>query len=213
MLMKSYLSFPWMSVFLFGLSLAFFSGPLHAQDENVTVDSRDIKLEERDLPDIVLDGAEAAVDVYKEEWWAVDVKFSTRQEITEEITVKVYLEAYDFFKEEAGQPAFVVLSSEVTFINVLQGDNHHATFFLHPGSAERYGGTKGASDFGRPGEHNVRVEVLDRGRLVVEMDMNEDPNPNWFREGAPVSDVLMSVEQSPWWPVDAGQYSQIKQRR
>lgn len=184
-----------------------------AQDDNVRVDSQDIKLEEKELISEFTKEADPAVRSYDDKWWSIDIKFSTQEDITEEITVKVYLEAYDYFKEERGENAFVVLTGEVTFINILKGDNHKATFYLHPGSAERYGGSKGAKDFGRANEHNVRVEVLDRGRLVVEMDMNEDPDPNWFRQGSPIPDILIGVEDSPWWPFECRGYNQIKRKR
>lgn len=204
--MRIYLNLTLVTVF----SIVVASQSLRAQQENVKVDSRDIILEQRDLPGSV--GGKPPVDEYRKNWYMVDVKFSTEKDITEEITVKVYLEAYDFFKEEAEQPAFVILTSEVTFINVLKSDEHHATFYLHPGSAERYSGSKPARDFGGNKDYNVRVEISESRQPAVGIDMFED-EVNWFLQGQQVPDVLMSVEESPWWPFEAARYSQIKKRR
>jgi len=182
---------------------------VHAQDKNVLLDPADIKLEPKKLISRATGEAKGAVKEYGEDWWSIDVKFSTEEEITEEVKVKVYLAAYDFLKDDA----FVILTAEETFVNVLKGVEHRATFYLHPGSAKRFGGEKGVQSFGRSsGEHNVHVEIFEKGRLVAEIDM-EDDDPNWFREGAPVPDVLIGVKNSPWWPFESLAYSQIKEQR
>ncbi len=180
-----------------------------AQDKgNIVLDSADIQLVEKKLSGATGEAKEA-VKEYGEKWWSIDVKFSTEEEITEEIKVKVYLAGYDFLKDDA----FVILTGEVTFMNVLKGVDHRATFYLHPGSAKRFGGEKGIASFGRTsGEHNVHVEIYEKGRLVSEVDM-EDDDVNWFREGIPMPDVLLSVEDSPWWPFESQAYSQIKRQR
>ncbi|MEM6601891.1 MAG: hypothetical protein AAF649_10935 [Verrucomicrobiota bacterium] len=191
------------------LSVFFLSPSSHGQDKNVLLDAADIKLEEQKLPARARGDSKEAVKEYGEDWWAIDIKFSTEEEITEEIEVKVYLAAYDFLKDDA----FVVLTAEETFINVLQGSNHRATFYLHPGSARRFGGDKGIASFGRSsGDHNVHVEIFEKGRLVAEMDMKDD-DPNWFREGAPIPDVLLGVKDTPWWPFESLAYNQIKEGR
>ncbi len=179
-------------------------------NENINLDAKKILLVEKALPNEYTREGKASVKTYDDKWWSVDVTFSTNEEMTGEIRIKVYLEAYDYFKEVDKQNGFVVLTGDVVFINVPKGSEHKATFYLHPGSAQRYGGTKGSADFARSGEHNVRVEVYEDGRLAVELDMEQDSNPNWFREAASVPDVLISVENSPWWPFEVRQYNQIQ---
>ena len=180
-----------------------------AQNKNILLDASDITLEQQKIPNKADGNAKEAVKEYGEDWWAIDVKFSTEEEITEEIEVKVYLAAYDFLKDDA----FVILTAEETFINVLKGSEHRATFYLHPGSAVRYGGEKGMSSFGKTsGEHNVHVEIFENGRLAAEMDMKDD-DPNWFRSGSPVPDVLLRIKDTPWWPFESAAYSQIRDQR
>ncbi|NJK91735.1 MAG: hypothetical protein HC904_07885 [Blastochloris sp.] len=76
--------------------------------------------------------------VLDEDWHVIEVKFSTNEELTDEIQVKFFLEAFDSKKEDQ----FVILTSEVTFINVPKGENHVATAYLAPGSLLRYVGKK-----------------------------------------------------------------------
>lgn len=205
-MMKYYIGLMLAAAALFSLQSAVFA----QAEENIILDSADIKLEKRKLISFTREG-KPSVKEYGEDWWSVDLTFSTEEEITEEIRVKVYLAGYDALNDDA----FVILTGEVTFINVLKGADHRATFYLHPGSAMRFGGEKGIESFGRnSGEHNVRVEIFEKGRLVAEMDMEEAlEEPNWFREGAPVPDILLSVEDSPWWPFESLSYSQIKEKR
>ncbi|MEM6885205.1 MAG: hypothetical protein AAF571_09245 [Verrucomicrobiota bacterium] len=184
--------------------------PVHAQEDNISLDSADITLEPKKLLGQATGEAKPAVKEYGDEWWAINVKFETKEEITEEIKVKVYFAGYDALKEDA----FVVLTGEVTFINVLEGKEHQATFYLHPGAAERFSGVdKRGKEIGESaGQHNVHVEIFEKGRVVTEMDMKDD-DLNWFREGAPVPDVLLGVKDSPWWPYESLAYSQIKEGR
>jgi len=196
---------------LFAMLVAFsMSTVSQAQDSNVLLDSDNIKIEKKKLIGRATGDAKPAVKEYGDDWWSVDLKFSTTERITEEVKVKVYLAAYDSIN---GGEDFVVLTGEVTFINVLQGEDHRATFYLHPASAKRFGGEKEAESFGRTsGEHNVHVEIFEKGRVVADIDMEED-EPGWFRQGPPVSGVLISVEKSPWWPYESLAYSQIKEER
>jgi hypothetical protein len=184
-----------------------------AQDKNIFLDSKDIKLEQIPLHSKYMETS-AEIKAYGEDWWAIDIKFSTEAEITKEIKVKVYLAADDYFKEIEGQDAYVILTGEVTFINVLEGSGHRATFYLHPGSARRYSGKDGTRSFGKTSAENyVYVEISENGRLVAEMGMDDKAPVNWHRDGAPVPDVLLSVEKSPWWPFDSRAYNQVKEGR
>lgn len=196
-------------LFLFIATSVIGAPAVYAEEENIVLDKKDIKLERKKVPGAATEGEEA-VKEYGEDWWAIDFVFSTELELTEEITFKVYLTGYDQLDED--KP--VILTGEVTFINILEGKEHRGTFYLHPGAAERYSGLDyGIESFGRDsGGYNVRVEIFEKGAFIEGIDL-EDDDPNWHTQGTPLSDVLIGVKDSPWWPFEALSYSQIKDER
>lgn len=138
--------------------------------------------------------------VLDESWHVIQVKFSTEEELSEEVQVKFFVEGADSKKEAQ----FVVLTSEVTFINVPKGD-HMAFVYLPPGSAQRYAGDKGKDlkDF------NVHVDILQNGRLAAQQDKEKD-DANWYSSGLQVNSVLVPLIDSPFWPANARRVNQIK---
>jgi transcription antitermination factor NusG len=175
---------------------------LGAAEDGAGLKIEEIKLEKADLPREV-DKA-SGNKALGEDWQMVQVKFSTEEEITEEIQIKVFLEGYDSRKDEQ----FVILTSEITYINIPKGSGHLAYFYLPPGSALRYGG-KGGKDLSKS---NVHVDFLENGRMVAQEDKNKD-EPNWYSAAQQISGVLMSLKESPFWPSQAAQVNHIKVSR
>lgn len=175
------------------------------------VDERSISLEDlqqKALPGISRSG-NTTIKEYGEEWWAIEVEFTTLPELVEEVTVLVFLEGYDNLgrdKDPMNNP--VTLTSEITFINLLKGQ-HVASFYLHPGAAVRYSGKK-ARDFRK---YTYRVEIRAAGKLEFEGDSNKDLGEGWHREGQQIEGVLLPVHESPWWPAEANRYDQIQPKR
>jgi hypothetical protein len=139
----------------------------------------------------------------QEQWVKVTVRFSTLKPFTDEITVRVSMDGV----EEEGKEGFVVLTSQITFVNVPAGQNQNATFYLYPTAAVRYGG-KGGRGFNKS---NVYVEATAAGEEPAIKFLNEkEPNKDWPTQGRQVPNVLVPVNESPWWPFEANNYNQIK---
>ncbi|GAB4249967.1 MAG: hypothetical protein OHK005_16900 [Candidatus Methylacidiphilales bacterium] len=146
-----------------------------------------------------------------ESWWQVWVKFSAtpRPEdpnpgFVDEVTIKVYVDGV----EDPEKEGYVVLTSEVTFINVPAGREHFATFYLYPTAANRYGGP-GARGFR---QSNVFAEALVGGQPVSKRMMKEikGDDPEWYKKGRQINNLLIPFFESPWWPFEAGTYNQFK---
>ncbi|MEO0454012.1 MAG: hypothetical protein AAFY98_07730 [Verrucomicrobiota bacterium] len=157
-----------------------------------------------ELPSGASEG-ESTISEYSEDWWFIEIEFETEPEVTDELTVKVYLEGYDLLgRDEDPMANPITLTSEITFINLLEG-KHVATFYLHPGAAKRFGGDK-ARDFKK---YIYRVEIESGRQLEFEGDSDDELDEGWHRE-SPIPDILLPVHLSPWWPSESNRYPQIK---
>jgi hypothetical protein len=147
-----------------------------------------------------------------EDWYAYEVKFNTTAPLTEELTIKFYTDMVDTLaKGKENAESTVILTAETTYINVPAGTGHVAVVYLHPTSVLRYGGTRGQEGIKKA---NVRVELLEGGKKVDEIDLKEEKT-DWVealtKSGVvTVSGVLLSPENSPFWITDTQKINQIK---
>jgi hypothetical protein len=162
-----------------------------------------IKIEKIDLPSEAKKGSPTIREL-GEDWYMLEVKFDTEATLTEELTVKFYTDMVDTLKEGANN--VVILTAETTYINIPKGKGHVAAVYLHPSSVLRYGGKSGAEGIKKA---NVHVDLMEGGRMVDGLDMKKD-DPNWFTQYAPVTGVLMTLKESPFWPAEAQKFNQIK---
>lgn len=195
------------STFLVIASLAFISlglsSALKAADkEPVTI--KEVKMETVKFPKEAEAGG--GNKTLEKDWYQIEVTFEVKaedkldNEITDEIEVKFYVEAYDSKKDDQ----FVILTSTQTFINVPDGE-HFAYAYLPPGSAIRFGGKKG-KDFK---ENNVHIEILLNGRKAAEKDKKTDED-NWFSSAAQISSVLIPAVDSPYYISLVKKLNQVK---
>jgi len=173
---------------------------LYAQEEPVKI--TDVKLDKANLPGSV--ASPAACKELGEDWQYLEVKFSTKKPLMEEVQVKYYIEGYDSLKDNV----FVVLVGEDTFLNVPKGD-HFAGIYLDPMTLIRYGGKEGARSFKK---NNAHVQILINGRMEAEQDINKKDDQGWFTQGQQVAGALVNLKDSPWWPSEARHYNRIKSR-
>jgi hypothetical protein len=161
----------------------------------------EVKAEAAVLPKEVDSGS--VNKVLDESWHVIQVKFSTEDELIEEVQIKFFVEGEDSKKDKQ----FVVLTSEVTYLNVTKGE-HMAYVYLTPGSAQRYAGEKGKDlkDF------NIHVDILENGRMAAQKDKKEKDELNWYTSAQQVNSVLVSLIDSPFWPASARRVDQIKSR-
>jgi hypothetical protein len=161
-------------------------------------------------------------------WLRIDVPFATEKKNTPEVKFKFFLEGYEVVEGEKGgkdTEKFVVLTGEVTYLDVPKGGKHYAGIFLSPASTMRFAGLKpnGEADWsGR--KMNLRVEATDRGTPVEEFfDLQGDrdkglsgrggkKDPEWHKaaDAQEVAGVLLPVTETPFWPKDYKRYPQPK---
>ncbi|MDX6765798.1 MAG: hypothetical protein SFU85_03305 [Candidatus Methylacidiphilales bacterium] len=175
---------------------------LVAQGQPARLVENSIKLEKATLPR----EAETATPgnrVLGEDWYVIEAKFDTTEELTEEITVKFYTDMVDTLKKNET----IILTSEVTFINVPKGNGHVATAYLHPAAVSRYGGSAGKDGIKKA---NVHVDLMENGRSNGPgLDLRKD-QPNWFSSFPQVPGVLVNLKDSPFWPMEQRKFNQIK---
>jgi hypothetical protein len=176
-----------------------FTGLLRGADkENIKI--AEIKVDQANMPKEV--EGNSGNKVLDENWHAIEVKFSTEEELTDEVQVKFFVEAFDSKKDDQ----FVVLTSDVTFLNVPKGE-HIAMVYLAPGSALRYIGKRGKN----LKENNVHVDILENGRMTAQKDVKPD-DANWYSSAQQINSVLVPLTDSPFWPSQARRVNQIKVR-
>ncbi|MEM9398751.1 MAG: hypothetical protein AAF984_00950 [Verrucomicrobiota bacterium] len=178
----------------------------------------DFKPEAIDLVDKA--GRGSSLNVLKEDWLEIKVEFDldsgAEQKMVEELTFKFYIWAYDFLGDGGEEP--VTLVGETTFINVPDEKDHIVSMYLSPSAQHRYGGPDHKNLFKKAGaknkEFNIHVEALVSGNVVGETDLiKKGFEKGWFTGGKKVENVLIEVQDSPFWSADAIKYNQIKKSR
>ncbi len=204
---------PYVRLVAFGWVLIACVGPTWGQEgekieSGISID--EIKFQQVSLNRNATQGS-SADRMLSESWWQVWVKFSNstrpegqRQGFVDEVTIRVFVDGI----EDEGKDGYVVLSSEVTFINVSVGRDHYAAFYLYPTAANRYGGP-GARGFR---QSNVFAEALVGGQQVSKRMMKDvrGDDPEWYKKGRQINNLLIPFYESPWWPFEAGTYNQFK---
>lgn len=164
-----------------------------------------VKFEKIQLPDEIK-RINATSRELGEDWYVIEAKFDTKDDITEEVTVKFYTDMVDTLKEDKDN--VVILTAEVTFINVRKGNGHLATAYLHPSAIQRYGGTSGSKGIKKA---NVHVDLLENGQSTGEgIDLRKEKDPAWYTSFTQVPGVLVTLKDSPFWPLEMLKFNQIK---
>jgi hypothetical protein len=159
----------------------------------------------------------AAEKELNNDWYMVEVKFSTEEDAAQ-VQVRFYVEGVqDMFSEEAKaakgggkqQGAYPVLVGDQTYLNVPKGSEHYAAMFLDPMTMIRYGGKDGARAFK---QLNVHVQISTGSDADAEKDLKQErpEDAKWFEQGQQVSGALIGLKDSPWWPSQAKRYNRIK---
>jgi hypothetical protein len=203
-----WITFIWVLVACVG-----FSGWAEAQDAEVSplnITIEDLRIEFTSIDRNANSGPSGDRSL-SENWMVVTVRFSnqTRLEGTtkgfiDELTIRVAVDGM----EDPDKEGFVVLNSEVTFLNVPNGRDHFARFYLYPTAAVRFGGP-GARGFR---QSNVFAAAIVGGQVVHSKVMKEvrGEDPEWHTKGRQINNMLLPFYESPWWPFQAGSYNQFK---
>jgi len=188
------------AIFMLGVSLS-----EAEKDFSAKLVDASIKFDKIQLPE-ELRRVSAGTREVSEDWYVIEVKFDTKDEITEEVTVKFFTDMVDSLKEAKGNT--VVLTSEVTFINVPKGNGHLATAYLHPSAVKRYGGTSGAKGIKKA---NIHVDLLENGQSTGPgIDFRQEKDANWYTSFPQLTGILVNLKESPFWPSELLKFNQIK---
>jgi hypothetical protein len=117
---------------------------------------------------------------------------------------KVFIEGVEIPEGGKAQDGLaVLLTSETSFVNVGKG-KWAVAFYVHPSTAEQFGG---AAHFDRK---NVHLEAYVGSEMVAAKDKKEEKDPNWFSPIKKVAGEVYTKEKSPFAFVDLPAYPATK---
>jgi|YelNatPaOPRAMG01_1025707.scaffolds.fasta_scaffold54739_2 hypothetical protein len=161
-----------------------------AQQGPTVVELRDLNQRPLRAPDAGDLGG--TVPPLNKDWVRIEVRYETRAEWLDEVTVK-------FFASVGKGRAEQVLAGELTHVNLARG-THYSAMFLHPNVVQRFG----------DGQVNaVAVQIYSQNKLVAQRG-EPGLRPRWWENAKTVGGLLVAPQNSPWAPVAAGRYDATK---
>lgn len=133
-------------------------------------------------------------------WVILEVEFDSNPEWINEATFEMFLLI------QTGNQQYNIEGSGV-FQDIEKGSSHKIALYLTPQTYKRYSGTSTAQSI-----KDVAVKVTVGGALV---DSYSDKGrrrttQRWWETIAPQRAVLRTLKDTPWYPIYAGFYEQLK---
>lgn len=188
---------------LFSFSLI--PGTTQAQDAAVKFDK--VEAEFGQPPNVGAKGLPRARS--PKNWMIVNFNYESfpyeGQDFLDEITFKVYIEGAEKEDAKDRDGVTVVLTGEVTYINIPAGKDINGVFFVNADAVERYDIERKTNTF------NIRVEAMEKGKLAdfVEKNRRED-SEDWFTAYGKKEGLVLNQNQSPWVSSSVSAFPQIK---
>jgi hypothetical protein len=180
------------SALLTGLLLAAMPLALHAQQLQYKIDKVTPSLIQ--TPIYQYQGDQRQNPSQAGKWLEIEVQFEAVPEVTDELTAKFYVMINN-----------VVLSGDVTYINVPKGREQYACMYVPPATLTRLMG-------GKPvvlsAITNVGVQLQVKGQAVYEK--NSPEIAEWWTRFQQTSGLLLNKNQTPFAPLYWDRYPQIK---
>jgi hypothetical protein len=122
------------------------------------------------------------------------------------LTIKVWIEGRDLYDPQGkpGEGIAVVLTGEVTYVNVPAGKDEYGVVYVHPDTLARYSTTQGYTDFDR--NFNIHAEVDVDGQISDYYDKNKEPDLNWYTKPRPVKGLVYRQNQCAFILDSPGHY-------
>jgi hypothetical protein len=181
---------------------------------STTVDMSRTKIV-KELVDAPSAGAFKGVRGETGKWFMVlfDYNLEGQDAFLDEIQFKVYIEATQFAGKDDKEGKGVVLTGEVTYINIPLGSGtttRNGVFFVHPNTVERFGGAREFENTKR----NIHVDAFIQGQKAGSADFKEESDANWFISPnlKAISGLVYHHENSPWLLAAPGIMPAVKQR-
>jgi hypothetical protein len=128
------------------------------------------------------------------QWLKVEFHYGTTPVLTtkylDEVQFKIWIEGLDLLAKNApvpGKGVAVVMTGEVTYVNVPAGKDLYGSFYVHPNTIGRYS-SRDAEDFDR--KFNIHVEAYVGGQLMDQIDKRKEKDPAWFKPILPTSFIV-----------------------
>lgn len=171
--------------------------PLSAQQASVKIDK--ITPEFDKSPDFTFGDAKKKRWT-PQEWLVVEVTYENPNEIPiPEVTIRFHVT----LKSLAANSQY--FTGEVTYLNIMKGP-HRGVAYIPPSALLMANGGKmpSANDVSQIG-----VELLDRGRVMAQMNLNSPQSP-WWQSGTPITGQIFNKSQTPFAPLYWDYYDQLK---
>jgi hypothetical protein len=184
------------------LLLAGLPGQLAAQ-RNSPVEIKDINTELVTTPEFSFSRSDDKRSE-PEEWLEVEVEFENEADLLEELTMRVHV----VLRQMVGGGANRYFTGEVTYVNVFKGRDKFGIMYIAPNSLKLVNEGKmiSANDI-----EEVGVELLVRGQMMAQGNMNQDGRGPWWLQMQPLQGHLLNKNEAiPFAPLYWSRYEQIK---
>ena len=179
---------------------------LHAQDSAVKFDDK-LEIEFGAPPDLAASALPRAKKT--KNWMVINFTYESfpyeGSDYLDEITFKVYIEGRQKkdTRDREGDP--IVLTGEVTYINIPAGRDQYGVVFVHYDAVERYMIETKSTQL------NVRVEAYEKGKLADQVEKNSrEENDKWVSAYPGKSGLVLNQSQTPWACSGSAAFPQIK---
>ncbi len=178
---------------VFPAILLLLAASLHAQ---VAVGPKDVELD-RILPAVVKTPEYTTNAPAKrsknQEWLEVEVEYNTKPELIDELTFK-------FAMLIAGK---ILVSDDVTYINIPKGRGHAAVVYVAPRTLERINEGKPLTP---ASIENIKVDITRQGQLLATKSFKPTPLPN----AAQLTGLVLKKPDTPFAPLFWDRYETLK---
>lgn len=178
---------------VFSMLLLFSAATLHAQ---APVGPRDVELD-KILPSVIKTPEYAQNGPTKRsknlDWLEVEVEYNTKPELIDELTFK-------FSMLIAGK---ILVSDDITYINILKGRSHVAVAYVAARTLERLNEGKPLT----PATiDNIKVDITRQGQLLATKSLKPTALPNL----ATLSGLVLRKPDTPFAPLFWDRYETLK---
>jgi hypothetical protein len=145
-------------------------------------------------------------------WLMVDVTYDVAAErkFLPDLQFKIYIEVQDLAIPTDKEGPAAALTGDQTYVNIPDGKDYHAIFYVHPFTLQRFGGDNAAREYKVASGKDIHIEAYNDGQEIASKDKNTEQDPNWFSSLKKINGFVIPKDQSPW-PWDNSRVPPVKQ--
>jgi hypothetical protein len=151
------------------------------------------------------------------QWLKVEIHYGATDALTtpylDSVTIKVWIEGRDssVANSQGTKGIAIVLTGEVTYVNIAQSKDVYGVFYVHPSTLARYSGDGGYEDFDR--KFDIHAQLSVGGAVMDDINKGKEPDPvilTWFTKLKAIPNLVYRQDQSPFLSADVDRYPAIK---